>query len=563
MVENKCKDVDREQTRLAVESNTSCRPVLSPKQWQALIALHKTLLHEFHDFFLASQHPAATPNLTKLAARNSMPARLWQFGIHNFLEVLRYRLPESLDYMLAFIYTAYSMMTLLYETVPAFADTWIECLGDLGRYRMAVEDDDRRDRETWSGVSRYWYKMAADKTPSVGRLAHHLAILSRPFSFEQLNLYLRALTSEIPFESAKTSILTLLNPVLEGKQDINSQSSYVEIVLIKLTAIMFRGERLSFFEDTLHEWKIELIRHIHRSGSEFKSQGVLIMQCTIAALYEFGRSKPSNNPLSLIRRAQDIRRTSVIHENVKERSESIVTTDLTSSPNTSRSSGSPINIELEPLSDQDHQISTQNIMLASSVTFVTFSTVLQFSDDMNVYSAIHEYFVMILEFIHYEEVMKLIESDVPWTQMASFLANIVAQYPTKLDNIGNEFPHGPKEDRPLPEDYVRQGLPYGRNYVTRAYLEEANIDRDEQAIEAPSMAASRKQRIYYLGRRIAFVRCAFLPTCFGSFILIFIGKSLFRVHTYAMFFPSYKLREKLITERHPQNPRNQGYHQRF
>ncbi|OIW27231.1 hypothetical protein CONLIGDRAFT_419033 [Coniochaeta ligniaria NRRL 30616] len=25
---------------------------------------------------------------------------------------------------------------------PAFEDTWIECLGDLGRYRMAIEDDD-------------------------------------------------------------------------------------------------------------------------------------------------------------------------------------------------------------------------------------------------------------------------------------------------------------------------------------------------------------------------------------------------------------------------------------
>ena len=142
MFENKCKDVDREQTRLAFEVNPGSRPALSPKQWQALIALHKTFLYEFHDFCLASQHPAATPNLTKLAACNSMPARLWQFGILNFLEVLRYRLPKSLDYMLAFIYTAYFMMTLLYETVPAFADTWTECLGDLGRYLMAVEDND-------------------------------------------------------------------------------------------------------------------------------------------------------------------------------------------------------------------------------------------------------------------------------------------------------------------------------------------------------------------------------------------------------------------------------------
>lgn len=44
--------------------------------------------------------------------------------------------------MLAFIYLVYSMTELLRETVPAFEDTWIECLGDLGCYRMAIEDDD-------------------------------------------------------------------------------------------------------------------------------------------------------------------------------------------------------------------------------------------------------------------------------------------------------------------------------------------------------------------------------------------------------------------------------------
>jgi hypothetical protein len=72
-----------------------------------------------------------------------------------FLELLRHRLPASLDHMLAFIYLAYSMMALFYETVPAFGDTWIECLGDLGRYRMAIEDDDIRNREVWTSVARY------------------------------------------------------------------------------------------------------------------------------------------------------------------------------------------------------------------------------------------------------------------------------------------------------------------------------------------------------------------------------------------------------------------------
>ncbi|KAJ3577167.1 hypothetical protein NPX13_g3404 [Xylaria arbuscula] len=106
---------------------------LNNEQWQALIALHRTLLHEYHDFFLASQRPCASIALKRLASKYAMPARMWRHGIHSFLELLRHRLPGSLEHMLTFIYLAYSMMALLYETVPAFEDTWIECLGDLGR----------------------------------------------------------------------------------------------------------------------------------------------------------------------------------------------------------------------------------------------------------------------------------------------------------------------------------------------------------------------------------------------------------------------------------------------
>ena len=131
MVEAKCIDIDEKQSAAAQEKDPSKKAMLKNDQYQSLIALHKQLLHEHHDFFLASQHPAASPALSRLAAKYSMPARMWRHGIHAFLEVLRHRLPESLEHMLAFIYIAYSMMALLYETVPAFEDTWIECLGML------------------------------------------------------------------------------------------------------------------------------------------------------------------------------------------------------------------------------------------------------------------------------------------------------------------------------------------------------------------------------------------------------------------------------------------------
>ncbi|KAJ5011815.1 EST/SMG-like protein 1 [Colletotrichum sp. SAR 10_99] len=130
MVESKCIEV------VNAQGTKEPRPKLNNEQWQALVALHRTLLHEHHDFFLASQHPSVSPALKQLASKYAMPARMWQHGIHSFLELLRHRLPSSMDHMLHFIYLAYSIIALLYETVPIFEDTWVEYLGDLGRYRL-------------------------------------------------------------------------------------------------------------------------------------------------------------------------------------------------------------------------------------------------------------------------------------------------------------------------------------------------------------------------------------------------------------------------------------------
>ncbi|KAG0642785.1 hypothetical protein HOY80DRAFT_1134282 [Tuber brumale] len=97
--------VDNQQA-VATFDDGQIQPRLNDEQWQASIALHRALLHEHHK------------RTTIL------------IGAH-----------------VAFTDLAYSMMAFLYETVPAFGNTWVECLGDLGRYRMAIEDDDVRDTE--------------------------------------------------------------------------------------------------------------------------------------------------------------------------------------------------------------------------------------------------------------------------------------------------------------------------------------------------------------------------------------------------------------------------------
>lgn len=240
MVEAKCIDIDERQR--AAAQDPFKKTELKNDQWQSLIALHKQLLHEHHDFFLASQHPSASHALSRLAAKYSMPARMWRHGIHAFLEILRHRLPDSLEHMLSFIYIAYSMMALLYETVPAFEDTWIECLGDLGRYRTTFEEDEAKDHEVWSNVVKVWYAKASEKTPNVGRLCRHLAILARPCSLEQLSLYTRAFTCTTPFEFARGSIMTLFNPILDGTDTAQRRPSSFEITYIKLHALVFIGK---------------------------------------------------------------------------------------------------------------------------------------------------------------------------------------------------------------------------------------------------------------------------------------------------------------------------------
>jgi len=234
---------------------------------QALIALHRTLLHEHHDFFLASQHPSASPSLKKLAQKYAMPARMWRHGIHSFLELLRHRLPHSLEHMLTFIYLAYSMMALLYETVPAFEDIWIECLGDLGRYCMAIEDDIHA-REVWQNVARCWYSKAADKTPVVGRLYHHLAILARPNILQQLFYYCKSLGVSQHFSSARESILTVFDPIFNP--DFGSRSQPVDASFIQLHAITFSHIEFKKFDYALDAFLDLLDMHISRPQSKWK-----------------------------------------------------------------------------------------------------------------------------------------------------------------------------------------------------------------------------------------------------------------------------------------------------
>jgi hypothetical protein len=70
--------------------------------------------------FTISQHSSASPALRNIISGRNMPARIWKHGIYSFLELLRYQLPDLLNYILAFVYLAYDIMALLIKSMPYF-----------------------------------------------------------------------------------------------------------------------------------------------------------------------------------------------------------------------------------------------------------------------------------------------------------------------------------------------------------------------------------------------------------------------------------------------------------
>ncbi|KAK5663154.1 hypothetical protein OQA88_6571 [Cercophora sp. LCS_1] len=477
MVETKCIEVDNAQN-----TQKDANSKLNNEQWQALIALHRTLLHEHHDFFLASQHPSASPALRRLASKYAMPARMWRHGIHSFLELLRHRLPNSLEHMLTFIYLAYSMMALLYETVPAFEDTWIECLGDLGRYRMAIEDDNIRDREVWTGVSRGWYSKASDKAPTTGRLYHHLAILARPNAMQQLFYYTKALCVAIPFVSARESIMTLFDPLMAPNSNQQSRLTPTEHAFVKTHGILFsrlakKKKNPASLEASEDEFINSLDNHVGRSTRRFLEPGCFMGITNCCASVGYGSE---SNPIYCA-----IKQTRAANQEQGE----------------------------EPQEQPDHAMAESGIddaavkELADPLRLAnrTHDVIFRRYGDSNILTYVHSVLVFIHHASFYSEAMMHLAPSFPWKLLSLTLNTLTGSGQGFARFEGDEFPRAEKEEapRPLPEDYAMRGLLWAENHFPKDWFTNDKIEDDEKGLELASMGEERRIRVLHLGVQIA------------------------------------------------------------
>ncbi|EFQ91101.1 hypothetical protein PTT_12167 [Pyrenophora teres f. teres 0-1] len=499
MVENKCMHVDRAQAVAAAQEGEA-KTNLASDHWQALIALHRTLLHEHHDFFLASQHPSSSPALRRLA------------------ELLRRRLPKSIDHMLAFIYLAYQMVALLYETVPAFEDTWIECLGDLGRYRMAIEDEDVRDRETWAGVARSWYIKAADKNPTVGRLYHHLAILARPHPLLQMYYYSRSLASVKPFENARDSIKTLLEPLVGKAKDTPLEDLTNEEVLILAHAQQFDHSSMeddpfdtdskkptAEFLKVKAEFTKKLDLTIGRLTAKWKDLGVYVAVTNIAGWFNYGKDKNLIRHAFLRQYYPQIADTS---------SGNAVTAETNQKTGTTSDQQKEEMKEQLPETAKDwkkalvHIENDCHFRNAKALTNEASALVFRRIGDKNVLPYVHVMLAFLSNIASSTYVSSLV-ADAPWGELVAFLNTLLknetrhSQSENKKLNIDallatDVFPReGERTDElPLPEDYHIRGQMWAQHFPEKWF--EREHDEEERYLELASTAKNRVERILRL-----------------------------------------------------------------
>lgn len=355
--------------------------------------------------------------------------------------------------------------------------------------------------EMWKNIAFLWYNKAVDKSPDVGRLYHHLAILARPFTLEQLSLYMRALTCFNPFENARSSILKLINPILQNKPAFQ-RPSFVTL-FFQAHGNLFTSHFSDSFDrcdEAIEKLNVDGLYEIYisKASFRFKEFGVHAAVSNIAALLGSGTPKQkSSKP-----------RLRLAYESAQRVKEQL------SIPADNYSGFFGDIILSAESSHSEADIST--FLRSSKLASISLSIPLKLANDRNVYPLVHVYLVFIWSLILVQQtwskfeddpIWKTIEKDFPWAAICSFLNTLAAIPHTITAEVWAEDFPGPGTDagRPLPEDFVMRGQLFSRWYFPHTWFTDAMIDADERTIEVQSTDQSRATRMLWLGLRIASV----------------------------------------------------------
>lgn len=244
----------------------------------------------------------------------------------------------ALDLLTDLVYDAYKFYTDLLEdlSLTTFRTAWIEALGDLARYRMAIashlsseargegsakarppgKDDgesgetaddasigaevaqrwDVEDKETWRTTARDWYTMGITEKPGEGRLHHHLALLARDVPGHEaraLHHFTKSLVVTHDFATSRESILPLFDSALQSQRKLPDAGAMD--LFIRLHGMLFTRIELDGYDAVMGRLTERLeedgdVEGMGKSGDIGQVAWMTMCAVNIAAVLQYGSS---------------------------------------------------------------------------------------------------------------------------------------------------------------------------------------------------------------------------------------------------------------------------------
>jgi hypothetical protein len=320
-------------------------------------------------------------------------------------------------------------------------------------------------------------------------LYHHLAILARPNALQQLFYYAKSLCVPIPFPSAKDSIMTLFDPILVEDSRQSARLTPVDAAFTRVHAILFSGKAWDKLEPSKEDFLSLLDPHIGRSSKKWLEAGYYIANSGFCALQEYG--KDTNFINKAIRPIRSEETDVPMAEGVPE---------VTAAP-------------------------SKEFAAALDLTKRTHDIVLRRFGDNNVLSYLHVSLAFMRHMADKPNLYVHLRDSFPWKLSSLMLNTLVAPLLAAKASFSRiesaVFPGGSGSaagkgvdkstsknaaNRPLPEDFAMRGMPWADSYIPAEWFSNLRIDDDEKFFEVASMTGERKERVLWLGHKIALHR---------------------------------------------------------
>ncbi|KZW03995.1 hypothetical protein EXIGLDRAFT_709495 [Exidia glandulosa HHB12029] len=523
------KDIyqEQEESKIVLKSRTPAQNVHNERILH-MIADHKHFAEICHTFLTLTLSPLVPASVHAFPNRCNIPARLWA-AIARPLEILRRMATSSsiaLEHLSDFIYYSYGFYSSLYEEplYAPFKAHWLEALGDLARYRMALaahlapsptaaagpesgghtlaslpapEPPAARidaspspsigaaalatfelepEREQWRNIARNWYGDGLRDQPGNGKLHHHIAMLCREDeTLQSLYHYTKSMTTLHPFPTARESVLALFGPAVTSKR-LLPEARTADLFVV-LHGMLFTHIQLDDFDIVLARFLEKL-----QLDSIEEREWIMMGVTNLAAVLDYGRSsgvlrktgafgekkeKETEKPRSGVKRKNEAPPVVVEEEDLSRRME-VDEPEEQEEP--------PLDIPSEAMMDEtrDDDDLPISFSLALRLTFSTFSFVLRnpkhrrspFSP-----STLNPYIPMVFTFMstmfRHPRALAAMERAIPWDEVAKFLAMTPRSVLNAEVEAGAKLTSGCE---PSAEDWCLRGMEWlGRRVYERGF----------------------------------------------------------------------------------------------